>query len=71
MEVSACLVCDERVVGVFSEAPHCLHGMLLQSVGLTDSTQASCDASVDNWVNVKLLIPRLLPSRSSCTIKWK
>lgn len=52
MEVSACLVCDERVVGVFSEAPHCLHGMLLQSVGLTDSTQASCDASVDNWVNV-------------------
>ena len=52
MEVSACLVCDERVVGVFSEAPHCLHGMLLQSVGLTDSTQASWDASVDNWVNV-------------------
>ena len=52
MEVSACLVSDERVVGVFSEAPHCLHGMLLQSVGLTDSTQASCDASVDNWVNV-------------------
>ena len=36
MEVSACLVCDERVVGVFSEAPHCLHGINVAPVGRFD-----------------------------------